>query len=89
MHTGQFTSQAVASADGGLRSVAKTQTKVVAPKLVVDVTGAKNVFLGRNVTYLLKVTNTGDGIADNIVLSSNVPSNVRIDSIAKGGASNR
>jgi uncharacterized repeat protein (TIGR01451 family) len=58
---------------------------VVAPDLVVDVQGSKEAFLGRKVRYDIKVTNRGDGMAEDVVLSSNLPSNADLLSLSPKG----
>ena len=83
--TGNFSSTALATAEGGLKSSANTNTKVVVPVLTVDVSGPQKILLSRKATYLINVANRGDGIADNLNLIMNVPASVRVDKISNNG----
>jgi len=71
--TGKYINKAVATADGDLKAEAVATTEVHQPVLAIEKTGPKNRYLGRTVKYLVKVSNKGDGIANNLVIEDKVP----------------
>jgi uncharacterized repeat protein (TIGR01451 family) len=82
---GTFSSEAVASADYGLQSSVKINTRVVAPVLTVDISGVEKIYLGKQMTYLIKVANAGDGIANNVSLVCSLPADARVQDISHNG----
>jgi len=83
---GSYTNSAVATADGGLKSEASTTTKVTEPVLTITKTGTKKIFVGRNAEYTITVSNTGDGVANNTVVTDELPANGKFVSASDGGA---
>lgn len=83
--TGTYTNTAKVTADGGLSAQASAKTVVRAPDLTVTKTGPEMRFVGRPATYTIKLTNEGDGIARNTVLTDKVPSGCTFISADKGG----
>ncbi|HEX5222482.1 MAG TPA: OmcB family cysteine-rich outer membrane protein [Verrucomicrobiae bacterium] len=62
----------VTSANAGKLS-AETCTVILVPGIKVEHTGSKEQILGRNADYEIIVSNTGDTVLDNVVLSDVVP----------------
>lgn len=73
--SGKVDTKASATGSENLTADASTSTVVKQPKLEIAKTGPKMVFLGRDVTYNIKVTNTGDGEAREAVLEDALPTN--------------
>lgn len=62
--TGSFVNKASVAAEGGLAAEsAPVTTTVRQPVLAITKTGPERVFIGRNATYEITVTNTGDAPA--------------------------
>ncbi len=87
--TGRFTNRATASG-GGLEANSNEVTTVVrAPKLEIDKTGPERRFVSgaaTNITYEIKVTNSGDGVARDTVVRDSVAAGSRFVSASDGGA---
>ncbi|MBN2314824.1 MAG: DUF11 domain-containing protein [Sedimentisphaerales bacterium] len=71
--TGKYVNKAVATADGGLQAEVVATTVVQQPVLAIEKTGPKSRYLGRTVKYEIKVSNKGDGIANNLVIEDKIP----------------
>lgn len=65
--------QVTATGADGLKSVARAQVKVLAPKLEVKVSGPAEVGIAKTATYVVTVTNTGDLTAENVTLVTDLP----------------
>jgi uncharacterized repeat protein (TIGR01451 family) len=80
---GTYKNQAMAMADGNLKAQSEvTTTAVTQPVLAIVKTGPKKIFLGREVQYDITVTNKGNSVAANTILTDSVPagvSNIRAD----------
>ncbi len=84
--TGRFENTANATADGGLTARSNTVATVVkAPKLELSCTAPQNVLLNRNITYTIKVKNSGDGACANASITSPLPGNAAFVSADNGG----
>jgi uncharacterized repeat protein (TIGR01451 family) len=84
--TGRFESFAAARADNGLTAEsAPVATIVRQPVLEVTKTGPDKLFLGRAVTYEITVTNKGDGVAANTVLTDAIPAGAKLESTTGAG----
>jgi uncharacterized repeat protein (TIGR01451 family) len=70
---GTFENTATASADGDLMATASCTTQVTRPVLEVDKSGPAMRYVGRNATFEITVTNTGDAPARGTVLTDPVP----------------
>lgn len=84
--TGEFNNTAVAVADGGLSAESNTTTTVVRQP-VLEITKAANtekVYVGRNISYTIVVTNTGDGPATSTVVEDTVPANASVVNASEG-----
>lgn len=73
--TGEFTNVAVATGGANLKSESQAKVVVRKPVLTIDKTGPEKVFIGRNATYGIKVTNTGDGEARDLIVTDTLPVN--------------
>ncbi|MBN1437648.1 MAG: DUF11 domain-containing protein [Sedimentisphaerales bacterium] len=83
--TGRFVNTATAAAEGLTATSNEVATVVRAPMLQVEKTGRTSQFLGRETTYTITVTNTGDGVARDTVLVDPVPAGARFISATAGG----
>lgn len=83
--TGTFTNRVMASADGGLTAEASCTTTVRKPTLQVEKTGPELRYVGRNVSYQITVTNTGDAPARDTVLVDTLPGGTQFVSASDGG----
>ncbi|KAA3608731.1 MAG: DUF11 domain-containing protein [Planctomycetota bacterium] len=82
---GEFTNRATATADGGLKSEASAKTVVRQPVLKVAKSGPEKRFVGRPVVFDVTVTNTGDGLARDTVLTDRLPAGTEFRSASDGG----
>jgi uncharacterized repeat protein (TIGR01451 family) len=71
--TGSFTNVAKVMGDDGLAAESSATTVARKPALVVEKTGPKQVFIGRNFDYEIVVTNKGDAPAANTVVTDLLP----------------
>lgn len=76
--TGSFVNNATATGDGGLEAKDSATTEVVKPVLAIEKTGPEKVFIGRNVSYTIKLSNTGDGEARDTMLVDTLPAGVEL-----------
>lgn len=75
--TGTYKNQAMAMADGNLKAESQTTTTVVTqPVLAITKTGSKKIYLGRGLQYDITVTNKGDSVAANTVVTDTIPAGV-------------
>lgn len=81
---GKVDTAPTAVADGNLKASASTSTLVKKPVLTITKTGPAKLFVGRNVSYEIVVTNTGDGEARDTVLEDILPSGVKVVSATAG-----
>ena len=75
---GQYVTKAAASASGDLTAQAQATTVVRQPMLAVSIAGPANRFVGRPATYAVTVNNTGDGVAQDAVVSVRVPAGAEL-----------
>lgn len=83
--TGSFTNAASASEDGGLTAQASSSTVVRQPVLQLSKTGPAYRYIGRDATFQIAVTNTGDAVARDTVVTDNVPAGTQFVSASDGG----
>jgi len=76
--SGEYENMARATGAGNLSAEDTAPTTVVAPELEITKTGPSEVYLGRNVTYEIVVTNVGDGEARDAVLTDAIPTGVDV-----------
>ncbi|MEZ6242126.1 MAG: DUF11 domain-containing protein [Phycisphaerales bacterium] len=87
--TGKFSNMAKATASGGLEAESNEVTTLVkAPKLAIAKSGPERRFVSgsaTNITYEIKVTNSGDGVARDTVVRDTVAEGSRFVSATDGG----
>lgn len=86
--TGKFVNSAKASAAGGITAESgKVTTTVTQPVLAITKTGTKKMFAGgnRTISYTIKVTNNGDGVARDAKVVDTLPAGTRFVSASDGG----
>ena len=86
--TGSYTNTATATADGGLKAEAKSQTVVKKPVLSIACAAFPTAYIGRDICAEATLKNTGDGVAKNTVVTANVPAGVTVKSVTQGGVIN-
>jgi uncharacterized repeat protein (TIGR01451 family) len=77
--------EAVAEAEGGLKSQDHADVNVIMPRIDLAVVGPKLRYLDRKATYTFKVTNPGDAAATNVSVSDVVPTGFKFLSATDGG----
>lgn len=82
---GSYEFKPVASASPELKAEAAAATKVTQPKLEVSKSGRDEVLLGRDVAYTIKVANTGDAVARDVVVEESLPAGASLVSASDGG----
>lgn len=82
---GTYTNTATATADGGLKAEAKSQTVVTKPTLTIACEAMPVAFIGRDIEAVATVKNTGTGVARNTVVTATVPAGVAVKSMTQGG----
>ncbi|MBL7214412.1 MAG: DUF11 domain-containing protein [Phycisphaerae bacterium] len=84
--TGTFKNQASAVADGNLKAQSEVTTTVVTqPVLAIQKTGSKKEYLGRSIKYDITVTNKGDAVAADTVITDTIPAGVGNIQATAGG----
>jgi uncharacterized repeat protein (TIGR01451 family) len=74
---GTYKSQAMAVADGNLEAQSEMLSTVVTqPVLTISQTGSKKIYLGQGLEYDITVTNKGDSLAANTVLTDTLPDEI-------------
>lgn len=82
---GVYEFKPVASASPELKAEAAASTKVTQPVLEVSKSGRDEVLLGRDVAYTIKVANTGDAVAKDVVVEEMLPAGASLASASDGG----
>jgi len=83
--TGKYVNKAVASTASGLKAEAETTTAVHQPVLTIAKTAPERLYLGRDITYDITVTNKGDAPARNLVIQDQLPSGIGFVSATNNG----
>ena len=74
---GTYETQATAVADGNLEALSEmSRTVVTQPVLTIAQTGSKKIYLGQGLQYDITVTNEGDSLAANTVLTDTLPAEI-------------
>lgn len=85
--TGTFESPASAVASNDLRADAAATTTIVSQPALEIVSECNDVqFVGRNITYQFRVTNTGDASCENTIVTASLPSNATFVRASDGGS---
>lgn len=83
---GIYKNTAMAMADGNLKAESETTSTVVTqPVLAIEKTGPKKIYLERSVQYDITVTNKGDSVAANTVVTDSIPAGVTGIKASSGG----
>jgi len=86
--TGTYTVKASAQGKGNLQADSNAVTvKVTKPALKIAKKGPKKVYLYRTFTDQITVTNTGDAVSANTVVTDTLPANATFKSASAGGVS--
>lgn len=86
--TGEYTCDAVATADGGLTSEASASVTATKPELAISKTGPERTYAGKTVTYDIMVKNTGNGVARDLIVSDMLPAGTSYISSSPAGSVN-
>lgn len=82
---GSFTNTATAQEAGGLTAQASASTIVRQPMLTLSKSGPDFRYLGRPAEFTLTVSNTGDAVARDTVVTDQLPGGVRVVNASQGG----
>lgn len=83
--TGAYKNQAFAMADGNLKAESGvTETLVVQPVLAIEKSGPKKEWIGRTISYDITVSNKGDAVAADTIVTDTISGNVS-DVVASDG----
>jgi uncharacterized repeat protein (TIGR01451 family) len=77
--------EALAEADGGLKSQDQASINVLVPRLDLEATGPKLRYLDRPAVYSIRVVNPGDAPATNVVVSDVIPAGFKFVGASDGG----
>lgn len=83
--TGQFTSTARATEEGGLSAEASADTRVTVPRLVMTKSGPDLRYLGRPGSFEITVRNDGDGPAKDTIVVDDISAGARAVEATEGG----
>ena len=85
---GTYRGQATATDEYGVKvQSAESATQVVAPELAIDVTAPEQAYTSRPLNYTIRVTNNGDGPANNLNVRLSMPQGVgRTVQTSEGGS---
>ncbi len=86
--TGEYTCDAVATADNGLRSEASASTVATKPELTISKTGPDRTYAGKTVSYEIMVKNIGNGDARDTIVSDALPAGTSYVSSTPAGSVN-
>lgn len=86
--SGDYTCEAIATADGGLQSEASASTMAREPALTITKTGPERTFKGKTVTYEIMVKNVGDGEARETRVMDRLPAGTSYVSSSPAGTVN-
>jgi len=82
---GTYEFRPVAVAEPALKADAVTSTHVTQPVLKVEKQMVDNLIMGRDLSYEIGVTNTGDAVARNLVVTESIPAGAQLKSATDGG----
>ncbi len=84
--TGQFSSKAVARAAGDMRAESsETAVEVIEPVLAIEKTGRDSVYVDRNLTYDITVSNEGNAPTTGLVVEDMIPAGAEFSNASMGG----
>lgn len=82
--TGAFAAQARATANDDLSAEAYTGTTVLQPVLALSATGPATRYIGRPLTYNIRVANTGDASTRDLMVTDYIPAGSKLVSTSEG-----
>jgi uncharacterized repeat protein (TIGR01451 family) len=82
---GEQKCEAVATAEGSLKSEDAAVFEVILPRLDLVVNGPKLRYLDRKAVYVFKITNPGSAPASNVTISDQVPEGFKFLAASDGG----
>ncbi len=85
VQTGKFETTLTAVADEGVTASASLATTITKPVLAIVGEAPNRRFVGRETPYDITVKNTGDAIADKMVVNLSLPDGVTLQSATEGG----
>jgi uncharacterized repeat protein (TIGR01451 family) len=83
---GKLTNTVVAAAAGGIRAESRHELTVREPKLTLNLSGPKSVFVDKTATWELKVANAGEAPLTNVLVRDRLPDELAFQSATDGGA---
>lgn len=84
--TGKFNNIATVEAEGGLQAESNSTTTLVKqPVLTITKKAPERIYTGRDITYTISVSNTGDGPAASAILEDTIPGNATLVNASQGG----
>ena len=87
---GQFASRAVATAEGGLTAQTdEVATRIVQPRLGVNIEGPESEYVDRAIAYRVTVTNEGDSPARDATVAVNLPQGAKVANVGTQGRADR
>lgn len=85
---GRFSSKAIATGAGGIRAEATSSTNVTQPVLAITQDGPGRVFLGKDATFNITVTNKADCSAMETVVEQHLSPGTKVTGVSAGGQVN-
>lgn len=86
---GEYESGATATATGGVTAESNDTTTVVQqPKLAITTNCPKTRYIGRDVEFEYKVTNTGNAVAANTIVDATIPAGTKVKGAAPQASAN-
>jgi len=82
---GEQKCEAVATAEGNLRSEDAASFEVILPRLDLTVSGPRLRYLDRKAIYVFKITNPGSAPASNVTINDQVPEGFKFLAASDGG----
>jgi uncharacterized repeat protein (TIGR01451 family) len=82
---GEQKCDAVATAEGNLKSEDSAVLEVILPRLDLSIAGPRLRYLDRKAVYVLKITNPGSAPASNVTISDQIPEGFKFLSASDGG----
>jgi len=82
---GSFNAKLTAKGDGGIKVSQYLKFFVGKPKLFIDAKVPRKRFVGNNIPYSIKITNTGNAEATDVNVAMNIPTDAKFVSANEGG----
>lgn len=82
---GSYQHTAAATADGGLTAEATAATMVRQPVLTIAKTGREMQYIGQPFAFDIVVSNKGDAVAKDVIITDALPANAKVQTVSNGG----